>query len=69
MMKAREVIKQVEKAGWWLDRVKGSHHIFKHPDYPETDVVILFHTKDLGKGLVNAILQKAGLKRSPKAER
>ena len=62
MMKAKELIKQVEKAGWRLDRVKGSHHIFKNPDYPETDVVIPFHTKDLGKDLVNSLLKKAGLK-------
>lgn len=28
---SREVIRQIEADGWFLVRVKGSHHHFKHP--------------------------------------
>jgi hypothetical protein len=31
-MKSSEVIKRLEADGWYLARVKGSHHHFKHPD-------------------------------------
>ncbi|MEH1833649.1 MAG: type II toxin-antitoxin system HicA family toxin [Nostoc sp.] len=33
-IKVREVIKQLEADGWYLDRTKGSHRQFKHPDKP-----------------------------------
>ncbi|KAB8320060.1 type II toxin-antitoxin system HicA family toxin [Tolypothrix campylonemoides VB511288] len=31
-MKVREVIKRLEADGWYLNRTKGSHRQFKHPD-------------------------------------
>ncbi|WP_336884807.1 type II toxin-antitoxin system HicA family toxin, partial [Frateuria defendens] len=33
-MKSADVIKKLEANGWYLDRVKGSHHHFKHPTKP-----------------------------------
>jgi len=29
--KVREVLARLKGDGWALDRVKGSHHIFRHP--------------------------------------
>jgi predicted RNA binding protein YcfA (HicA-like mRNA interferase family) len=29
---SKEIIKRLKKAGFFLDRVKGSHHIYKHLD-------------------------------------
>ncbi|QXI02116.1 type II toxin-antitoxin system HicA family toxin [Pseudomonas monsensis] len=29
-MQSRLLIKELEEAGWTLDRVTGSHHIFRH---------------------------------------
>jgi len=31
LIKVREVIKLIEKDGWYLVRSKGSHRQFKHP--------------------------------------
>ena len=43
-----------------LDRVRGSHPVFKHPS--KAGIVVIPHPKkDLGKGLVAAIRQQAGL--------
>lgn len=42
-----------------LDRVRGSHHVFKHPDHGH--VVVPHPKKDLGVGLVAAIRKQAGL--------
>jgi predicted RNA binding protein YcfA (HicA-like mRNA interferase family) len=30
-MKSDSLIKSIEKDGWFLVRIKGSHHHFKHP--------------------------------------
>jgi predicted RNA binding protein YcfA (HicA-like mRNA interferase family) len=59
-MKSAELIRQLERAGWVLDRVRGSHHVFKHPAKPGI-VVVPHPKKDLGNGLVAAIRKQAGL--------
>jgi predicted RNA binding protein YcfA (HicA-like mRNA interferase family) len=48
------------KAGWRLERVRGSHHVFTHPSRPGI-VVIPHPRKDLGKGLVAKIRKQAGI--------
>jgi predicted RNA binding protein YcfA (HicA-like mRNA interferase family) len=60
-MKSGELIRQLTKEGWTLDRVAGSHHIFKHPTKPGH--ISVPHPKaDLGKGLIHKLLKQAGLK-------
>jgi predicted RNA binding protein YcfA (HicA-like mRNA interferase family) len=60
-MKSADLIKTLQKAGWVLRAVRGSHHIFNHPTLPG-HVTVPHPKKDLGKGLVHAILKQAGLK-------
>lgn len=60
-MKSGDLIKELEESGWVLDRVKGSHHVYKHPDIPEI-ITVPHPKKDLGKGLVNSLRKIAGLK-------
>ena len=38
-MTSADLIREMQRAGWRLDRVNGSHHIFKHPDRPGVVVV------------------------------
>ena len=59
-MKSRALIRELEAAGWVLDRVRGSHHVFRHPTRPGR-VVVPHPKKDLGTGLVAAIRKQAGL--------
>ncbi len=60
-LKSSELIKLLEKNGWVLDRIKGSHHQFTHPDF--SFVVTVPHPrKDLKKGTLNQILKSAKLK-------
>jgi len=59
-MKSATIIRELRKAGWVLDRVRGSHHVFKHPGRPGL-VVVPHPKKDLGAGLVAAIRKQAGL--------
>ncbi|MSU09018.1 type II toxin-antitoxin system HicA family toxin [Veillonellaceae bacterium WCA-693-APC-5D-A] len=47
--------------GWVIDRIKGSHHIMKHPTKPGRPVIPL-HNEELKPGTYNNILKQAGLK-------
>lgn len=56
---SKKLIKQLEQAGFFLHRTKGSHHIFKHQNGKR--VVVPHPKKDLPKGTFHAILKQAGL--------
>ena len=58
---SRKVIKAIEKDGWYLVRVTGDHHHFKHP--VKSGIVTVSHPrKDIPKGTLNSIWKQAGLK-------
>ena len=59
-MTSTDLIRDMQKVGWRLDRVNGSHHVYKHPDRPGI-VVVPHPKKDLGLGLVKAIRKQAGI--------
>ncbi len=59
-MKSADLIRDLTTDGWLLDRVRGSHHVFKHPTKPGI-VVVPHPKKDLGAGLVAAIRKQAGV--------
>ncbi len=59
-MQSRVLVKEIEAAGWRRVRVRGSHHVFRHPARPGT-VVVPHPRKDLGPGLVRAVRRAAGL--------
>jgi predicted RNA binding protein YcfA (HicA-like mRNA interferase family) len=59
-MTSNDLIKELKADGWVLERVHGSHHIFRHPQ--RAGIVVVPHPKkDLGKGLIKAIRKQAGL--------
>jgi predicted RNA binding protein YcfA (HicA-like mRNA interferase family) len=55
-------VRALERCGWELDRVKGSHHVFRHPDHPHR-VVVPMHARDLAKGTLNQIVDASGATR------
>jgi predicted RNA binding protein YcfA (HicA-like mRNA interferase family) len=59
-MKIADLIRDLKAAGWTLDRVRGSHHVFRHPERVG-HITVPHPKKDLGKGLVAAIRKQAGL--------
>lgn len=61
-MKVREVIKLLEKRGWYLARTRGSHRQFKHADNPGTVTVSGKPNVDVPPGTLNSIMKQAGLK-------
>jgi len=51
----------LKEDGWGLDRVRGSHHQFTHPD--KKGVVTVQHpVKDLSGFIINSIFKQAGWK-------
>jgi predicted RNA binding protein YcfA (HicA-like mRNA interferase family) len=60
---AAEILRALRRAGFTVERVKGSHHHLRHAARPASRVVVLAHRGDLPTGTVNAILRQAGLSR------
>ena len=60
-MKPKDLIRILEKAGWRVARIDGSHHIMKHTDKPGM-LVIPLHNKDMKPGTLNQIVKQSGLK-------
>jgi predicted RNA binding protein YcfA (HicA-like mRNA interferase family) len=60
-MHSRELIKMLEKDGWKMVRITGSHHHFRHPTKPGT-VTVGHPQRDIKKGTLNSIMKQSGLK-------
>lgn len=60
-MKAKELIKILENAGFTHDRTNGSHKIFEKKGFPPISVPD-HGNKDMKIGTLNKILKTAGLK-------
>lgn len=61
-MKVREVIKILEKDGWYkISSNSGSHLQFKH-HYKKGKVTVPNHIGDIKIGTLNSILKQSGLK-------
>lgn len=59
-MTGKDVIAKLRAAGWKLDRIQGSHHIFVKGG---AAVPIPVHgSRDLGAGLLAAIQRQTGVK-------
>jgi predicted RNA binding protein YcfA (HicA-like mRNA interferase family) len=61
-VKVRDLIKLIEKDGWYQVRTKGSHRQYKHATKAGL-VTVPGHPRDeLAPGTLNNILKQAGLK-------
>ena len=60
-MRSAELIKLLEAEGWLLRGVRGSHHVFSHPQRGG-HISVPHPKKDLGFGLAHKLLKQAGLK-------
>jgi predicted RNA binding protein YcfA (HicA-like mRNA interferase family) len=56
----QKAIKVLEKNGFVLDRIKGSHHVYYHSE-TKRRVVVPLHKRDLPKGTLLEILKQAGI--------
>lgn len=63
-MKVRDVIRELERAGWQLDRQAGSHRQYRHPTRPGTVTVPGHLGDDLARGTLGSIRRQAGIGRT-----
>jgi predicted RNA binding protein YcfA (HicA-like mRNA interferase family) len=61
-MKVREVIRMIQKDGWFHVETKGSHRQFKHTQKPGRVTVPGNLGDELAPGTLNSLLKQAGLK-------
>ena len=58
---AADLLRALRRAGFPVERIKGSHHHLRKAESPSLRVVVPVHRGDLPAGTVNAILRQAGL--------
>ena len=63
----RQTARALERVGFVVLRIKGSHHFLRHPDGRST-VVPIHSGETLGPGLLNQILKDAEIEREAFAE-
>ena len=61
-MKVRELVRLLERDGWFLKRTRGSHRQYYHPTKPGCITVPGKPGDELAMGTLNSVLKKAGLK-------
>jgi len=61
-LKVRDVIKLIERDGWFYVRTRGSHRQFKHPAKLGRVTVSGHPSADVHPATLNSILKQAGLK-------
>jgi predicted RNA binding protein YcfA (HicA-like mRNA interferase family) len=59
-LKAKDVIRALQRAGFFIHHTTGSHYFLKHPDNPQSRVTIPYHNKDLKQGTLRSIIKQAG---------
>lgn len=61
VVKARDCLKALQKAGFFIDHQTGSHARLIHRSRPELKVTIPIHNKDVPQGTLKSILRQAGI--------
>jgi predicted RNA binding protein YcfA (HicA-like mRNA interferase family) len=61
-VKVRDVVKTIEKDGWFVVRTKGSHRQFKHKTKKGLVTLAGKPSDELAPGTLNSVLKQAGLK-------
>ena len=59
-LKPAKVLRALERAGFFIHHIKGSHYFLKHPDKPGLWVTVPFHGGDLKRRTLTSIIDQAG---------
>ena len=55
------VVRALRRAGWQVQRIRGSHHIMEHPDRPGRSINVPVHSRPVRQGTLATILKGAEL--------
>jgi predicted RNA binding protein YcfA (HicA-like mRNA interferase family) len=67
-MKIRDVIKLIEKDGWYLVATKDSHRQYKHAEKPGRVTIAGHLNDDLAPGTLNSVFKQAQLEKPGKGK-
>jgi predicted RNA binding protein YcfA (HicA-like mRNA interferase family) len=57
----KQLCQIVERRGWELKRITGSHHIYEHPEFDQILSIPVHRNKDLKIGTLKALMSVAEL--------
>jgi predicted RNA binding protein YcfA (HicA-like mRNA interferase family) len=59
----KQLLKILEGEGWYVKRIRGSHHILRHPTIPDALPVPVHGNQSIKRGTLGNILRTAGISR------
>jgi len=59
VVKSKDLLRALKRAGFYVHHVSGSHYVLKHADRVALRVTVPWHSRDLKRGTLNAILDQA----------
>lgn len=59
----KQVIAALEREGWYVKRVRGSHHVLRHPTIPDAIPVPVHGNRPIKRGTLASILRATGISR------
>lgn len=60
VLKPKEVIRALERAGFFIHHTSGSHYILKHPIKTQLRITVAYHNKELKRKTLASIIEQAG---------
>lgn len=61
VLKPRQVLSALKRAGFVVHHVRGSHYILKRPDKSALRVTVPFHSRNLKRRTIESIIDQSGL--------
>lgn len=59
----KQLVKALESQGWYVKRIRGSHHVLRHPAVRDAIPVPVHGNRPIKRGTLANILRAAGLSR------
>jgi predicted RNA binding protein YcfA (HicA-like mRNA interferase family) len=59
----KQLVKILEGRGWYVKRIRGSHHVMRHPSIPDALPVPVHANTAIKRGTLGNILRTAGISR------
>jgi predicted RNA binding protein YcfA (HicA-like mRNA interferase family) len=59
-LRPARVLKALERAGFFIHHIKGSHHVLRHPERPALRVTLSMHHGDLKRKTLMSVIEQAG---------
>ncbi len=59
----KQLVKVLERQGWYVKRVRGSHHIMRHPSISDAIPVPVHGNQSIKRGTLGNILRTARISR------